>query len=42
MQNNKKNGGSLKNRPVVSPSGKAKVVYCYDPEGVLIELVEEI
>lgn len=28
--------------PQVSPDGKAKVTFCCDPEGNLIELVEEI
>ena len=35
-------GGSVKNAPVISPNGKVKVAYCHDPEGVLIELVEEL
>lgn len=35
-------GGSIKNDPVISPNGKVKVAYCHDPEGVLIELVEEL
>ena len=28
--------------PQVSPDGKAKVTFCYDPDGVPIELVEEL
>ena len=28
--------------PQVSPNGKAKVAFCYDPDGVPVELVEEI
>jgi len=28
--------------PKVSPDGKAKVTFCHDPEGNLIELVEEL
>ncbi len=28
--------------PQISPDGKAKVVFCRDPEGNLIELVEEL
>ena len=35
-------GGSLKNLPAISPNGKVKVVYCHDPEGGLIEMVEEL
>ena len=33
-------GGSVINTPQQSPDGKVKVVYCRDPEGILIELVE--
>ena len=33
-------GGSVVNTPQQSPDGKVKVVYCRDPEGILIELVE--
>ncbi len=36
------NGGSIVNNPVSSPNGTVRVVYCHDPEGVLMELVEEI
>lgn len=28
--------------PQVSPDGKAKVAFCYDPDGVPVELVEEL
>ena len=28
--------------PQVSPNGKAKVTFCEDPDGVLVELVEEL
>ena len=35
-------GGSLVNQPCDAPNGMVKVAYCHDPEGVLIELVEEI
>ena len=34
------NGGSVINTPQTSPDRKVKVVYCRDPEGILIELVE--
>ena len=36
------NGGTITNQPALSPNGKVKVVYCHDPEGVLIEMVEDI
>ena len=28
--------------PLISPDGKAKVLYCHDPDGIILELVEEI
>lgn len=28
--------------PQISPDGKAKVAFCYDPDGVPLELVEEL
>ena len=30
------------NRPHVSPDGKAKVAFCKDPNGIFLELVEEL
>ena len=35
-------GGSVVNSPALSPDGNVKVAYCHDPEGVLIEVVEEL
>lgn len=35
-------GGSVVNMPATSPDGNVKVAYCHDPEGILMELVEEI
>ena len=29
-------------KPLVAPGGKAKVTFCKDPDGTLIELVEEL
>ena len=29
-------------KPLVAPGGKAKVTFCHDPDGTLIELVEEL
>jgi len=34
--------GSLVNPPVTAPEGKVRVAYCHDPEGNLLELVEEL
>lgn len=35
-------GGSIVNQPALSDNGLVKVVYCHDPDGILLELVEEI
>lgn len=36
------NGGGSINQIQTSPNRKVKVVYCYDPEGNIIEVVEEL
>lgn len=36
-----KKGGSRINDPVIPPNTSVKVAYCHDPEGILLELVEE-
>ena len=36
------NGGGSINQIQTSPNGKVKVVYCYDPEGNIIEIVEDL
>ena len=28
--------------PLTSPDGKVKVMYCHDPDGIILELVEEL
>lgn len=38
----KKDGVKFNSAPQVSPDSKAKVAFCYDCEGNLIELVEEL
>jgi predicted enzyme related to lactoylglutathione lyase len=35
-------GGSIGNIPATSLNGRVKVAYCYDPEGVIMEIVEEV
>ena len=35
------NGGSVVNPPEPSSDGQVKVAYCHDPEGILLEIVEE-
>ncbi len=34
-------GGAVVNPPADSPNGKVRVAYCHDPDGILMELVEE-
>jgi len=38
----KKSGISFNCPPQISPDRKAKVTFCYDPDGVPVELVEEL
>jgi catechol 2,3-dioxygenase-like lactoylglutathione lyase family enzyme len=35
-------GGSVVNPPAMAPNGKARVAYCHDLDGILMELVEEL
>ena len=35
-------GGTMLNSPRVSPDGRVQAVYCRDPEGNILELVEEL
>lgn len=35
-------GGSVVNPPTLAPSGLVKVAYCRDPDGILMEVVEEV
>lgn len=35
-------GEIITSPPIKSPDGEVKVVYCYDFDGVMIELIEEI
>jgi len=41
-QHIRKTGGTVNREPAISLDGKVKVAYCHDPEGVLIEIVEEL
>jgi len=38
----KEQGIAFTCEPQISPDGKAKVTFCFDPDGVPIELVEEL
>ena len=35
-------GGSMVNPPAEAPDGRMRVAYCHDPDGILMELVEEL
>lgn len=35
-------GGSVVNSPAIAPGGLVRVAYCHDPDGILMEVVEEI
>ena len=35
-------GGTVVNPPATAPSGLVRVAYCHDPDGILMEVVEEI
>lgn len=35
-------GGSVVNPPALTPDGLVKVAYCHDPNGILMEVVEEV
>jgi len=38
----KKTGTRFLSEPIASPDGKVKLVFCRDPDGNLVELVEEL
>ena len=33
---------TCKSRPLLAPSGKAKILYCHDPDGAILELIEDL
>jgi catechol 2,3-dioxygenase-like lactoylglutathione lyase family enzyme len=35
-------GGTVVNPPAISPVGLVRVAYCHDPDGILMELVEDV
>jgi len=37
-----KNGYTCKSEPLFSPNGKVKILYCHDPDGTIIELIEDL
>ena len=36
------NGYRCNSEPLVSPDGKVKILYCHDPDGIILELIENI
>jgi catechol 2,3-dioxygenase-like lactoylglutathione lyase family enzyme len=35
-------GGSVVNQSAIAPDGLVRVAYCHDPDGILMEIVEEV
>lgn len=36
------NGYKCNSGPLVSPDGRVKILYCHDPDGTILELIEDI
>ena len=36
------NGLSCKSEPLIAPGGKAKILYAHDPDGAILELIEDL
>ena len=36
------NGYTCKSKPLLAPSRKAKILYCHDPDGAILELIEDL
>ncbi len=37
-----KNGYECNSKPLLGPTGKTKILYCHDPDGIILELVEDL
>ena len=35
-------GYKCKSKPLIAPGGKAKILYCHDPDGAILELIEDV
>ena len=35
-------GYTCKSEPLIAPGGKAKILYCHDPDGAILELIEDL
>ncbi len=38
----KKRGHDCNSEPLIAPSGKVKILYCHDPDGIILELIEDL
>ena len=36
------NGYTCRSAPLLAPGGKAKILYCHDPDGAILELIEDL
>ena len=36
------NGYNCKSEPLIAPGGKAKILYCHDPDGAILELIQDL
>lgn len=36
------NGHHCNSEPLLAPNGKVKILYCHDPDGIIVELIEDI
>ncbi|MGD0576947.1 MAG: VOC family protein [Candidatus Staskawiczbacteria bacterium] len=41
-QNLVRSGYSCNSEPLLSPEGKTKTLYCHDPDGIIVELTEDL
>ncbi len=37
-----KNGISCNSEPLIAFNGKVKILYCHDPDGIILELIEDL
>ncbi|MDB4877461.1 MAG: hypothetical protein JWM41_3907 [Gemmatimonadetes bacterium] len=37
-----RDGYTCKSEPLIAPGGKAKILYAHDPDGVILELIEDL
>ena len=35
-------GYECNSAPLLAPGGKTKILYCHDPDGIIIELIEDL